>query len=700
MNYRILTALLMLTGGFATQAQMKHRCGTDDLYVERAAKQNPNLTKEVEQLQTEAVKNAKYNAGTRGTIRIIPVVFHVLHEYGTENISRDQILDQMRILNEDFGRKNADKSKTRSIFSGVAADCEVEFRLATIDPSGNCTDGINRIVSNLTNDADQNSQDFKKVSYWDSKKYLNVWVVKSISDDGTGWITLGYAQFPGSGWGPASTDGVTCRADYLGSIGTAAIQDSKGRVLTHEVGHWLGLFHTFQGSCTGSGPIVEGISDTPPCSTATNGCPSSRNSCTNDFPDLPDQTENYMDYSDGVCQNMFSEGQKAVIDQIFNVYRSKLVSVTNQKATGVFDTTNKPLCAPIADFISDFPNVCQGSSMGFKDISWHGKPATYEWSFVNGTPATSSVKNPSIIYNTAGLQAVTLKVINATGSNSITKTFFVNVIPAVSSIKIPFTEGLETANFPYSGWSLTNGAFKWTRTNLATYAGAASLYVFNYNNTEPGDTISFMIAPFDLMNTTQPTLEFYLSHAQRSSMSTDRLRVRVSTDCGFTWKSLYNKASVALANKGIQNSNYKPSSAADWRREVVKMTGLGNVHNAILKFEFISSGEGNNIYIDNINIGNFTNGIVNLPSENRFKLSVFPNPAASAFTVSYELEKAGTATLRMFDMAGREVNLGEPTIFAAGSHSTTISTANLPKGIYLIRLETLAGVASQKVLIE
>ncbi|UPT65747.1 MAG: hypothetical protein M0D57_14645 [Sphingobacteriales bacterium JAD_PAG50586_3] len=141
-----------------------------------------------------ATYSANNPAGEKA-VRIIPVVFHVLHDGGPENISKAQIEDQIRILNEDFRRLNADTVNTPQPFKAVAADCNIEFRLANKDPQGNCTDGIIRINTPKTNDAsDDNGA--KGVSYWPRNQYLNVWVVKNIDDQGSGGIILGYAQLP------------------------------------------------------------------------------------------------------------------------------------------------------------------------------------------------------------------------------------------------------------------------------------------------------------------------------------------------------------------------------------------------------------------------------------------------------------------------------------------------------------------------
>jgi hypothetical protein len=204
----LVTATLLYTfvSGFS------QKCLTD-YYYEQYKKAHPEL-----QAQYDKFTHIEDYAPMQKTnaVRIIPVVFHVIHEYGVENISKAQIQDEINILNEDYRKKNADTVNTRAPFKPYASDCQYEFRLAQIDPNGNCTEGIDRIYSPLTNDA---TDAVKAVSWWPNTKYLNIWVVKSIDNTGgTGYI-LGYAQFPGVG--AASTDGIIVRHDCIGKIGTS-----------------------------------------------------------------------------------------------------------------------------------------------------------------------------------------------------------------------------------------------------------------------------------------------------------------------------------------------------------------------------------------------------------------------------------------------------------------------------------------------
>ena len=158
------------------------RC-VSEINFQEQAKKNPLLIQNrqlfEEQLTKYIAENKSYNK-TTATPRIIPVVFHVIHEGGAENISKAQIEDQIRILNEDFRKLNADAANAPTPFKSVAADCNIEFRLAHKDPNGNCTDGILRVYSPLTN-GPTNPDEVKSISYWNSSMYLNVWVSKILT---------------------------------------------------------------------------------------------------------------------------------------------------------------------------------------------------------------------------------------------------------------------------------------------------------------------------------------------------------------------------------------------------------------------------------------------------------------------------------------------------------------------------------------
>jgi hypothetical protein len=346
-----------------THAQQIIPCATDELYVARK-KANPQLQL-AEQQANETIEATRQIRAKAGSIIYIPVVFHIIHNNGLENISQAQIMNQIKIINEDFRRKEGTPGFNTD---PTSADVEIEFRLAQFDPNGNKSDGIIRVQSTATTGA--NDANVKNLSFWDSNRYLNIWVVRDIdlgSGIPVGNIVLGYAQFPWERSFRPTTDGVVVRADQIGVIGLGQVAQG-GRTLTHEIGHWLGLFHTFQGGCAGGtsancASAGDGICDTPPVAEASSGCQTTKNSCSNDVPDLIDQVRNYMDYSNGNCMNTFTNGQKARMFERLRDFRATLFA-NNPTYAGINGQTGNYVTFNPAAIKAPYVMNFEGNSFG------------------------------------------------------------------------------------------------------------------------------------------------------------------------------------------------------------------------------------------------------------------------------------------------------------------------------------------------
>ncbi|MGB1671104.1 MAG: zinc metalloprotease, partial [Flavobacteriales bacterium] len=234
---------------------------------------------------------AEQRANNQNPVVTIPVVFHVVYRTETENISDAQIQTQLDVLNADFRRLNSDADDTWP----QAADTQIEFCLASFDPQGNPTTGILRVPTTVngfgTNDAVKFSSQGGSDA-WPYTDYLNFWVCN------IGGGILGYAQFPG---GNAATDGVVNGYQYTGTIGTATAPFDLGRTATHEVGHWLNLRHIWGDGACGASDFVD---DTPDSDGPNYGCALGNVACS-----TVDMVQNYMDYSDDGCMNLFTQGQ-------------------------------------------------------------------------------------------------------------------------------------------------------------------------------------------------------------------------------------------------------------------------------------------------------------------------------------------------------------------------------------------------------
>ena len=312
-KYFILFICFLFTNTITSQ----RNCGTMQ-YLQEQINANPNLIQRMNDNELN-LKNYIENSpeNNSSTIITIPVVIHVVYYNTNENISDQQILSQIDILNEDFRRLNADAINTPLDFQSVAADTEIEFCLASEDPNGNSTSGITRTQTSQSSFSTNDGVKYSSsggVDAWNTSDYLNIWVC-----DLSGGL-LGYAQFPG---GTTSSDGVVCDYAYFGNIGTATTPYHLGRTLTHEVGHWLNLRHIWGDQNCGD----DLCNDTPEHSGSNYSCPNypSTSSCSGNG-NYGDMFMNYMDYTDDACMNMFTQDQKTRMISSINSFRSDLLT--------------------------------------------------------------------------------------------------------------------------------------------------------------------------------------------------------------------------------------------------------------------------------------------------------------------------------------------------------------------------------------
>jgi hypothetical protein len=304
-------------------------------HFETAAQTYPSFMlnqQQIEQFTQEAIENGLVN--TDKSVINIPVVVHVLYNTTSQNISSTQIQSQIDVLNKDFRKLNSDWTNTPSVFQSLVADVELNFCLATVDPSGNATTGIIRKSTTKTvfdaglDDAKSNTTGGSTA--WPAGSYLNIWVVPSIKS-GTNTGILGYAQFPG---GAAATDGLVICHNYFGTTGTVTAPFNKGRTATHEIGHWLNLRHIWGDASCGN----DQVSDTPTQSAPNYNCPTfPKVSCSNSG----DMHMNYMDYVDDACMYMFSSGQKSRMRALF-VSGGARASLINSNGCGGSSTPVTP----------------------------------------------------------------------------------------------------------------------------------------------------------------------------------------------------------------------------------------------------------------------------------------------------------------------------------------------------------------------
>lgn len=335
-----LVSAVFLFIGVLTFAQQK--CSIEN-YIKEEIKESPsykNRLDEIEKfirLKTDPGNQAR-TANTLNTSIKIPVVIHVLYHLPQENISENQILNMMNSLNRDFAKKNFDTLNTPANFKPYASDLGFEFKLATMDPRAIGTTGIVRKYTPVKYWLSDDRMKFNAAygdDAWDTKSYLNIWIC-NMQD------VLGYSTFPGI---DALKDGIVISVDNFYNTRGTTPGKNDCRTIVHEVGHWLNLKHLWGDGFCGD----DGVADTPQQSTYTPGCPSGNRISCNNAQSGGDMYMNYMDFTDDVCMNMFTKGQKDRARALF-LTGGPRNSILNSKGLNI----SQVQAAPAPDFYPEW----------------------------------------------------------------------------------------------------------------------------------------------------------------------------------------------------------------------------------------------------------------------------------------------------------------------------------------------------------
>ena len=665
--------------------------------------QNPVYVQGLQIAEAEFAEVVKRGGAPKATIYTIPVVFHVLHFGGVENISDEQILNALFILNRDYRKQNADTANVHPDFQGMPADIEVEFKLATIAPNGQCFSGITRTFSPMSYQGDDGGNQVDAIvagnnvynGQWPGNKYLNIFICGDIGG------AAGYTYKP-SNWAATSMqNGIWILHDYVGSIGTGS--SGASRALTHEVGHWLNLDHTWGGnnnpgnttSCPGNGDNVQ---DTPTCIGVT-ACLLNSNTCSNDNAywgfNIRDNVENYMDYS--YCSKMYTEGQRTRMRnalQVSSTGRANVVSAANLLAVGASSTPY--LCK--ADFTADKTTICLGDQVQFQDESynavatwsWVITPST-GWSFTNGTSASS--ENPTISFISPGMYDIQLTASDGTNSDAETKTAFIRVLGAPASI--PYWEGFELYttlnNLP--NWEVYNANNNNTFVLEPNFGHSGSKCARLNNFGQAASNIDELTSSnIDLSGidttTGSVTLSFRYAYRKRTTSDYEYLKVFITGNCGENWAQRKTLGGNQLSNQ-VSSSAWAPSSQADW--VTIHMTNVTNNYftdHFRMRFKFEGEG-GNNFFLDDINLysGAPSNDLIIGITDQQFTdLNLYPNPTDGDIHVQFTAQVGGAAQMRITDISGKNI-AQYPLQVQVGANLVITDTKQLASGSYLMILE-------------
>ena len=701
MQKKLILFLLLFVLGFTLFSQTHGKCAVSDLIKKREIN-DPDFAERRKQT-SKRLGNFATTKNTNSQVYTIPVVFHILHLGGSENISNEQVYDGIRHMNEDFRKRNEDTAAIVPEFKSIAADCEIEFKLATKDPDGNCTNGIIRHYTTSTNFDASYSYTGVGPGLWDPQKYMNIYVCKTLDYPGA----AAYTYIPGWLGVGSPYDAIVSLHSYVGGIGTAS--QVAIHVLSHEVGHWLGLSHVWGDS---NSPGVEcgddGVGDTP-ITKGWQNCTLSGRVCD---PTVLENVQNFMEYS--YCDNMFTEGQKQLMRNVIatgaNAGRDILVSNQNLIETGVI---NPIVCAPVPDFktINNEVDYCTGQSVQFKDNTSNARVTNWQWSFPGAIPSTSIDSMPIVTYSNPGVYPVSYTATNSAGTATINKDNFIEVVTNQAQIQSFYNEDFENLSFPNSFWRIendVNDSISWKTYSSIGFSGNKCMMISSFNN-EPGKTETLYSPSFNLnavnnlASSNDPLkLTFKLAYQGRSDQANERLQVFSSNNCGQTWSLRYSKTMNNLTTVGSYSQlPFMPDSLSDWRTEQVSINSLLNAQHMFFKFQFTSDVNGltNNIYIDDINLSRNQIGIQQL-DENIQDFTVFPNPViGDQVTISFNSIVKQLLYVQLSDINGKVIYKNEIEAIAGNNQFKMNSFNGVNSGIYFLKINSNQINLSLKIII-
>lgn len=690
-------------------------CATDEL-VNESLRNNPELQRIRAEIEAEALReDALFRAGRPATdnVIVIPIVFHIMHINGAENVSDAFIQTVVDRLNRDFSKRNADTSLVLPFFQSRIGNARIEFRLAQKDPDGNCTKGITRTFAPGTTAADDQ---IKLLKHWPTTRYLNAWIVRDIALGGRtnlppGSFVAGYAYLPGTA--PRSPqgypqsysvyDGVMVRADNL---------DDK--TLTHEIGHYFNLQHPFVGTVSQDAncSLSDGVADTPPTRGTFSGCNRTVGRCGDSIPN----TENFMDYA--TCSYMFTKGQTnrmrvSALSMVAN--RVNLSLEANLISTGTNDGYQGLPCVPVAVLNMTDISGCTDNPVTLNGSSYNTSPSDsvrYKWITPGADIDTAMGATVTVTYPTPGRRDVTFIAYTSTGGDTIVKQGLVTITPGNTGLRAPYVEDFNADSIfdqslnPQVYWTKnnttaqTNTDNNWTFVNINGFQGSGGLRIRpNRIGGTPG--IASISTPMinlnrDSTQILQPNIFLRFSGAARPSdlqptTRTDVLRMMISRDCGATYttlRSLSRTTTPSLYNSGVTPiSVYVPTSESQWRLWSMPVPAEFTTGQVRVKIE-IENGGGGAVYIDDFAISNVRPNQIALRMLQDLGLAVYPNPIDAQSVLAFQAEKEGAYMLQFINSNGQLVATPIVEVTGAGLHQIPMSslTKGLTKGIYLVRL--------------
>jgi PKD repeat protein len=607
-----------------------------------------------------------------GATYIIPVVVHIMHngeDIGVgSNISEQDIKMQIKAINDSF-RKTAG-----SISDGNGVDTGIELALAVRSPSGQCTNGINRVNMSAYSDyidygvnpespqgIGMYHEDLKAISNWNSSQYYNIWVVSKIAYASV----LGFANLAALHGQPR--DGAV--------IVFSEFKNSSSRTSIHEIGHAFNLYHTFEGDNNGlSCPTNANgcglnsgdcCADTPPhirSNTAVNPCNSTGlNSC-NGSSSNNNFVRNYLEYSGNACKNMFTNNQKTRMQLAITSLRSSLLAINgNNKLI--------PVSSPTANFIANSNLLCSGSVSFFdnsncipntllNENNWNN--VTYSWSLSNGSNTyNSNVQNPTFINVQPGVYSISHTVTNAFGSNTISAS---NIIYVSNSISSCTPTSTNVGNFGYTVSKVNFNTINKETSNLIN-DGYQNFICQNNTIVYDGTVYPIQVTINALNSSPTAYNESLAVYIDYNNNGTFQANEQVLTGITSPMTTSIKTANITIPTTAVKNTMLRMRVIG----EAITITS-GEI--SCTSPFFISDVEDYGVYI-------LANNLSNIDT-NELKFDYYPNPVKQFLNVRFQNENECNSYI-IYNSLGQQVQMEKIT-----TNTIVINCNTLASGFYFV----------------
>jgi hypothetical protein len=387
--------------------------------------------------------------------------------------------------------------------------------------------------------------------------------------------------------------------------------------------------------------------------------------------------------------------------KVWQAARSAQASIPND-AKLVSHTLPSYTCAtninPSVNVLNQGPNAI--TAMTITPVIDGVNQTAYQWSGSLASMASTNIAlgtfaasagNHTVSFNISNVSGGDVNTANNTGSGkcALIQTYSTGLVVE------PFT----TTTFPPANWFVinTDGGATWSRNSSAGFNGAGAAKYDFFTNSNVGDADDMFITPEDLTAVANASVTFDVAYAQYASEN-DKLEVKVSTNCGQTWTTIFTKSGSVLSTSAAQTSAFTPGSNAQWRNEVVALpVSANNNPNVLVKF-VATSAYGNNMYVDNVNISNVGSVGITTHNASNFNVVLYPNPSTDMTNLDVTSKSATKGMITVYNAIGQLVFEKEVQL-ETGYNNVKIDTKSLPTGIYNVNLTTGLGNYTNKLTV-